>query len=188
MKRILLISSLTLTVILFYALVARVKGYYPFPFRQLYYVWRFDQGVSFGGPENIIDTNFMFHIKEYSVSKEIKSSCPVPHILAIALKSDTLLLPLDYKFQGKLHVQIYRQGKLIYDEVTSEAINRYEHETQNRMPSKIYAFDLLKIPFPLKGKAYKDIVVQVAVLNPDTELLKYTDSVILSMVPDLRIE
>jgi hypothetical protein len=188
MKRtLLLISSLTLVVILLYALMVVIKGYYPMPFRQLYYVWRFDQGASVSGPDNFVDVNFMFHTKGYSVSKEIKSLSSLPHYVNIALKDSANRLPLDYKFQGKLHIQIYRQGKLIYDETTIDAINRYEHETQDRRPSKLYAFDLLKIPFPLKGKAYKNIKVNVTVLEADTELLKYADSVILSILPDLRL-
>jgi hypothetical protein len=48
-------------------------------------------------------------------------------------------------------------------------------------------FELLEIPFPLKGGPYKNIIVQIEVLDAEKELLKYIDSAVLSLVPDLRL-
>ena len=65
-------------------------------------------------------------------------------------------------------------------------LNNYDYDT-NGKPSKLYAFEFIQIPFPLKAGAYKDIRVQVTVIEADSELGNYIDSAILSLVPNLRL-
>lgn len=186
MNRKISVLSLLLVVLLLYVIVAMIKGYYPMPFRKLYYVVQFDRGIPASGPDNIIDPNFMFFEEGYSINKEIKELSSLSHILVLSFQKPHTSIPLDSRFHGKLRIDIYRKEKLVFTGTISNALNKYEYDNQGRA-SKLYAYELLAIPFPLKGKAFKNINVQVTVLEADKELLNYIDSAILSVVPDLRL-
>ncbi len=132
--------------IISYFVVATGKGYYPMPMgiKKLYYAWKIERSNSVSGPDNVIDKNFCFYQDGYFTNKEIKSSCSLPHILSLAWAEPNSPVPLDYTFQGKVCIEIYKEEKLLYSQTTSSTVNQYEYGVQGK-PSRVYAIGKLKV-------------------------------------------
>lgn len=150
------------------------RGYYPFPMvaRIFYYGNKKIEST-------IIDKNFNFSKKDYSVSKVVTSPYPVPHQLILNLVDKEKEME-NYWFKGVIKIDITRKGELIYSKTTKGAANFISSKG-------IYAFGLTTLPFPIDDGMYKDLRIKITVIKPDTELPEYVKSAEMILGVDLRL-
>lgn len=162
-----------------------VKGYYPLPMmaRKVYWVCKDEIGEV---NSIIIDKNFKFSEEGYKVGKNISSPYPLPLALILEPHINDINIPADYKFRGIIKIEITRDKKIVYSNIIDEAKNMCYYNNQGK-PVSVGSFRIIIIPLPLAGKSHKNIDLNITVLKPETDLLKYVDSAELYLYPDLRL-
>ena len=159
-------------------------GFYPLPdlVYKLYYA---SQNEKERLDDILIDEDFKFYEKGYSVSRKITSDYPLPHFLNLSFESD--LAPFNIESNLSLELKIFRKGRLVYNLVTTGGEKLFQRDKKGKLLG-VSAIAITEIPFPLLMKAYKDITIEIEVLEDDEDLHQYIDKASLLLFPNIKIE
>jgi len=174
----------TITITIFAVVCFRLlAGYYLLPsiVYQLYYTIQNDKEHL----DNIeIDDDFKFYQKGYFVTREISSPYSLPHFLILHFESD--IAPINIKPQISIKLEVFRKDKLVYSTVTKGGHNLFERDKRGN-PLGVNAINISELPFPMEWKAYKDIRIDITVIEADEEMHKYIDKASLFLFPDIML-
>lgn len=150
--------------------IKTTKGFIPLPMglRQLMYLAMPPDDLY----EPIVKDNFLFYEKGFTKTYSLQPKYLVSYNIGFLIESGNL--SSKYKFSGKVKVDFYWKGKLLFSkEITSHisasyADNDLKHFSDVR---------LLRFEIPFQGKYIDDISMRLTVLEPDENLKQYGDSI-----------
>lgn len=132
----------------------------------------------------VIDKDFKFHERHYSISKEITSHYHLPHFLILRFEGN--IAPLVIESNVSIELKVFRKGKLVYSTVTTGGENLFQRDTKGK-PLGVSALSITEIPFPLAWKVYENITFEITVLEADEELHEYIDRASLLLFPNIML-
>lgn len=181
-KKVFLLLLVLITVLLAFIGVRVFAGFYPLPdlVYKLYYANQNDKERL---SEVEIDDNFAFYEEGYSVLRKVSSPYPLPHFLILHFNST---VPMEIESKLRIKLEIYRKDKLIFSEILENGYNVFERDIKGK-PVGVCAISITELPFPLKWKSYKNLTVEIKVLNADEALHKYVHKASLILSPDITL-
>ena len=134
--------------------------------------------------EIIICDNFKFYEKGYSISKKVSSPYPLPHFLILRFESNVAPVEIESKISMKL--QVFRKEKLVYSTITKNGRNLFERDSDGNVLG-VNAICITELPYPLKRKKYKNLTINITILEPDEDLHRYVDNASLLLFPNIKL-
>jgi len=165
-------------------------------FRRLYYFATYNKDEI-----RVIEDNvFLFYEEGHTKSYELNSKYYVAHRILLIPKSKSV--PVQYKFDGELLVEIYdKKNKLLHSFKTNKPINLLREGNDDyfgdylvyrgkntSQATSVFAFELGEIPFSLirfKRSRLKNMEIKITVLRAEKKLKEYCDIATLIIIPDL---
>ncbi len=157
----------------------------PVGFRKIYYINARDHGRAESSPI-VVDDRYLFGNRDYSKTISGRSSYYLPHQLLFLAGGD-VKIPKQESYNGVVQLEIYYDKKLLYRTISkpSEYRKLFAYDEGGR-PTHVRGFILTDFPFPVEGR-HEGLDFRVTVVQPDKELLKYTDHLELRIIPDLAL-
>ncbi len=148
------------------------------------------------------DNNFLFYEDGYSKEYTLNSKYYIAH--RILLIPDSKSVPVDYKFDGRIHVEMFdKEMQLLHSFDVDKPVNLLREGTEDYFVdylvyngynsshvTSVFAFELGSIPFDLfrsHKERLKNMKIRVTILRPEMKLLEHCDKVTLVIIPDLQL-
>jgi len=164
-------------------------------FRGLYYLATYNENEI----RVVEDNDFHFYEEGYVKSYKLNSKYYIAH--RILLIPETKLVPVQYKFDGEMLIEIYDGKKLLHSFRTSKPINLLREGNEDYLGdylvyrgkntshvTSVFAFELGEIPFNLirfKWNRLKNMDIKITVLRAEKKLKEYCNIATLIIIPDL---
>lgn len=175
------IGLFTVCFILWTACYRLITGYYPIPciFRQFYYIDSEAKVKVF-----LLDKNFQLNKKGSIATAKIEGGEPVFYCLGTVIEG---LLPMDYSYKGQLLLEIVKDHKVIYSFVAKDVETVCYSFRKDGTAQGINGYEFHTLPLQIAHKKYQGATIRVTVIEEDLEMYGYTDSVSISLYPQLRL-